>query len=264
MVELKKLAKSGRSKPTEDDMPDPVRDAAKEAFDREVEEELRRDQIEKIWAHYSKHILAAAGLVVLGVGGWKFIESRQIAAANAAGARFEAAAGLAEAKKVAEAQQAFAALTKDSPPGYRMLASLRVAASELNGGRTAEALAAYEAAAATPGADPLLIDFARLQIASLKIDTADWTEMQNRLTPLSGDKSPWRYSARELMGMAALKAGKSDEAKTTFEQLIADRRVPPSISERARVAMDSIVAVELAKAGPAAQPKAAEPAPKKQ
>jgi hypothetical protein len=203
---------------------------------------------------------------VLGVGGWKVLESRKIAAANAAGARFEAATVLAEQDKSTEAQAAFAAMAKDAPAGYRALSNMRLAMGELKAGRTAEALAAYEAvASANDGTDPLLADYARLQIASLKVDTADWTELQNRLTPLMGDKSPWRYSARELFGVAAWKAGRTDEARTAFEQLLADRRVPASIGERARVLMDTIVAAELAKTGPGTSaPPAAEPAaPKK-
>lgn len=269
MVDLKKLTKSGRAKADEEQLPTPERDASKEAFDREIEEELRRDQIEKIWKQYGNHILAAAAVVVLGVGGWKVLESRKIAAANAAGARFEAATVLAEQDKSAEAQAAFAAMSKDAPVGYRALSNMRLAMGELKAGRTAEALAAYEAVAAAEGTDRLLAEYARLQIASLKVDTADWTELENRLTPLLGEKSPWRYSARELLGVAAWKAGRTEDARTAFEQLLADRRVPGSIAERARVLMDTIVAAELAKTstGPSAPPSAtpaAEPAaPKK-
>ena len=131
-----------------------------------------------------------------------------------------------------------------------MLAQLRVAGAFAKAGKTPEAIAAFEAAANVNGVDPLLADFARLQIASLKIDSSDFTDLQNRLTPLAGEKAPWRYSARELIGLAAWKAGKTEDARATFEQLLADRRVPPSILERARIVMDAIVAAELAKGVP--------------
>lgn len=231
------------------------RDARKEAFDREIEDEMRREQIEKIWKNYGNYILAVAALIVIGVGGWKFWENRQIAAANAAGARFEAATQLAESAKTDEALKAFAAIATDKHKAYSVLARLRLAGAEAKAGRTAEAIAAYEEAAKATHVDPLIAEFAQLQIATLKIDTADWTELQNRLTPLMGEKGPWRYSARELFGLAAWKAGKTEEARATFEQLLGDRKSPPSVGERSRIIMDVIVATELAK------PAALTPAP---
>jgi hypothetical protein len=87
-----------------------------------------------------------------------------------------------------------------------------------------------------------------LQIASLKLDTADWTESQNRLIALTDNANPWRYSARELMGLAAFKAGKFDDARKFLELLLADRKVPASIAERARIIMGTIVSAELSQA----------------
>jgi hypothetical protein len=52
---------------------------------REVDDELRREQLEKLWKKYSSLILLAAALIVVAVGGYKFLESRRIAAAEAAG-----------------------------------------------------------------------------------------------------------------------------------------------------------------------------------
>jgi hypothetical protein len=232
--------------------------AEQDALLREVDEELRREQLAKLWENYGTYALAAAALIVVGVGGFKWWESRQIGLADAAGARYEAASRLLEEGKTEEAQKAFAEIAKAGPGGYRVLAELRVAAAEAKAGRTAQAVAAYEAVAARSGVDPLFAGFARLQTASLKLDTSDWTEMQNRLTPLAAENSPWRYSARELIGLAAWKAGLMEEARKAFEPLLADRRVPPSIGERAKIVMALIVADELAKAQPA--PAKAEPA----
>ena len=56
-----------------------------------------------------------------------------------------------------------------------------------------------------------------------------------------------RARARELLGLAALKAGRTEDARKAFEQLLADQRTPPSILERARVAMTSVVSADLVK-----------------
>ena len=51
--------------------------------------------------------------------------------------------------------------------------------------------------------------------------------------------------------MAALKAGRTAEARQTFEKLMGERAIPPSIVERARTYMAAIAAAELAQQGAA-------------
>jgi hypothetical protein len=152
-----------------------------------------------------------------------------------------------------------------------VLARLRLAAAQRQAGKTAEAAAAYEAVAKESGIDPLLGDYAQLQAAVLSVDSASWTDMQNRLYGLAADGNAWRFSARELLGLAAQKAGKLDEARSEYQRLLNDRGTPPSIAERARIMLAMLTEAELAgvpaaaQAGqPAAQDKAqAKPADKK-
>ena len=52
-----------------------------ELFD-EVDEDVRRDQLKKLWDKYSVYIVAAALFVVAGVGGWRgyqYIEAKKAA-----------------------------------------------------------------------------------------------------------------------------------------------------------------------------------------
>jgi hypothetical protein len=221
----------------------------RDALIREVDEELRREQLAKLWDRYGLYGLAVAALIVVGVGGYKVWEARQLATAEAAGARYEAVTQLLEQGKADDALKGFEAIAKDGPRGYAALARLQLAGNAAKAGKTTEALAAYEGLANDATVDPLLADFGRLQAAALKIETADWTEMQNRLTPLTGEKNAWRFSARELLGLAAYRAGRLDEAKQVLVALVADPEVPTSIGERARMLMSMITAAELAKAG---------------
>lgn len=214
---------------------------------REVDEELRREQLEKLWQKYGAYALIVAALIVVGIGGSKWLEARRLAAAEAAGTAYQAAIADLTAGKNSEAAKALEALAKDGPAGYAQLAELRLAGTALKEGRTADALAAFESVAKNRSADGLLRGFAQLQAASLRLADADFTEMQNRLNDLISADGPWRGNARELLGVAALKAGRADEARKAFEQLLGERAVPPSIVERARTYMAAIVAGEMAK-----------------
>ena len=214
---------------------------------REVDEELRRERLEKLWDRYGIYVVVLAALVVAAVGGYQYLQTRKLAAAQAAGAQYEDALRLSTEGKPEEAAKIFSTLAESGPQGYATLARLQLAGTAVDAGRTAEAVSIYDALARESGIDPLLKGYAQFQAAALRAGEADFTELQNRLNDLTADASAWRYSARELLGLAALKAGRTEEARKMFEQLLADQRTPPGIMERARIAMASVVAADLVK-----------------
>ncbi len=226
---------------------------------REVEEELRRERLEKIWKQYGTYIIAGAAVIVLGVLGFKFWESHRLAAAQDTGARYEEALLLVNEKKDGSAEKEFEKIAVDGAGGYRALSQLQLAGSQSKQGKKADAVATYEALANDGTADEMLREFARLQAAGLRVGEADFTEMENRLTPLMTEESPWRYSARELLGLAAYKAGKTAEARTILTPLFVDQATPQSISERAQIVMAEIAAGEIAKKSASDTPAPATP-----
>lgn len=222
---------------------------------REIEEEIRRERFAKLWNKYGTYAIAALGLLIVGVGGFKYYQSQRAHAAEAAGAKFEAARDLIVDGKADEASKAFSEIAASGASGYAALANLQLAGLQAKAGKNAEALATYEALAGNAGADPLLKGFARLQAAGLRLGDADFTEMQNRLTDLAGDASPWRGTARELLGVSAFKAGKIDEARKYMEQILADQSSSAASRERAEMVMGSIVERDLANTPPASDAK---------
>jgi len=240
----------------------------RDSLAREIDEELRREQLLKLWERYGIYVIAAVVLAIVGIGGYKYYEHRRALAAEAAGASLVSASREAGENK-AEAQKALEEIAANAPAGYALLARLRLAAAARDAGKTAEAAAAFEAIAKDSSVDPLLTDYAQLQAAMLRLDNASWTDMQNRLNGLAADGNAWRFSARELLGLAAQKAGRMDDARSEFTRLLSDRGTPPGIAERARIMLAMLTEAELAgvptpKAAPAGDDKAKmKPADKK-
>ena len=222
---------------------------------REVDDELRREQLQKLWERYNTLIVTGAMLIVAAVGGFKFLENRRVSAAQSAGADFSAALRLESDKKSDDAAKAFQAIADTGPKGYAALAKLHVAGEYVKAGKSAEALAAFEALAKDGSSDPLLKSYAQLQAASLRLGEADFTEIQNRATPLAGDDGAFKTSARELLGIAAFKAGKFDEARKYLEPLLIDPTASRPIQERIKVIMAVIAAPEVAKSAAATAPE---------
>ncbi len=225
-------------------------------FIREVNEDYRRDQVAQIWRRYGGVILALAVLVVAGVGGWRYWQGAQRAAAEAASTRFDTANRLARDGKPAEADKIFDEIEAQGPAGYRLLAGFRSAAETA---RTdpAAAAAAYDKIAGDTQAGDGLRELARLRAALLRLDAADPAPAIASLQSLAAG-TPFRHTAREMLGLTALKRGQYEEAGRWFDQISADPETPQGLRQRievyAAIVAGGPVTVTEAKAEPAAPP----------
>jgi len=136
----------------------------------EVDEEVRREQLKKLWDRYGNYVVAAAVLVVVVLAAWRGYQWWEAKKAAETGAAFEAAAALAEAGKHADAEAAYAKIVADGTAGYRHLARLREAA-QLAQVDAKAAVAAYETIAADASVGPVLQDLAALRAGAMLIST---------------------------------------------------------------------------------------------
>ena len=210
-------------------------------FFREVDEAVRQDRYKELWDRYGLYALVAAALVVAGVAGFKGWTYWQDRKAQEAGTEFSRALGALESGDAAKANTALQDLAQKGPAGYRMLARFQLAATEAQGGNTDKAVELYDALAADAGTDNILKGLAAIQAATLRLDAADYAEMERRLNGLIEQGSPWRYSARELLGLSAYRANKIPDAEKQFSTLIADQGTPQNLRERADMMLALIV-----------------------
>ncbi len=208
--------------------------AQENEFFREVNEDYRRDQIAKIWKRYSGLIVALAVLAVGAVGGWRYWQHAQLVRAEEASAQFDAAIKLAQGGKTEEADKAFAALRTDAPAGYRILADFR-AAAEAGKRDAAAGAAAYDKLAADTALGDGLRDLARLRAALLRLDSPDPSAALTSLQGLAAPNGTFRHSAREMLGLAALKRGDFEAAGRWFDQIAGDPETPQALRQRVEV-----------------------------
>jgi hypothetical protein len=197
----------------------------------EVDEEVRREQLKKLWDRYGNVIAAAAILVVAGIAGWRGYGWWEAKKAAESGAAFEAASTLAEAGKHSEAEAAFAKIASEGTSGYRNLARLREAA-ELAAIDAKAAVTAYEQIAADGAVGPVLADLATLRAGALLIDAGAFEEARTRLEPLTGNDRTFRHTARELLVLAAWRAGDMSLGKRWIDMIMTDLQTPPATRSR--------------------------------
>lgn len=198
---------------------------------REVDEEVRREQLQQLWGRYGTLLIIVAVLAVGGVAGWRGYEYWSAKKAAEAGSAFEGAVTLSQQGKHQEAEQAFAKIAADSSSGYRQLARLREA-GELADRDAKAAIKAYETVAADSSAGPVLQDLATVRAALLMVDSGTYEELRARLEALTAAARPFRHTAREVLALAASKANDAANTKRWADMILNDSETPNGVRTR--------------------------------
>ncbi len=196
----------------------------------------------RLWTRFRWPIIGVAVAVVAGVAGWRGYVGWQQAQSARSGDRFMAAVELSREGRHGDALAAFEALARDGSGGYPTLARLRAAAERARNGDVPGAVVAYDSLAADGGVDRRFQDVARLRAAALLVDTGSLADVTSRIERLTGSGEPFRNSARELIGLAAYRAGDLAAAARWFDQIAGDRDASNDLRNRAQLMLAVIAA----------------------
>jgi hypothetical protein len=199
---------------------------------REIDEELRRDNLLKLWSRYRRYIIGIAVFALVVAGGIVAWRDHQLSERRAQSARYAGALALARDGKEADAVKVFAAIAHEGG-GYAILASFQEAALLAKSGDREAAAAAYDRIAAASDLDPNFRGLAVLLSAAQRMPEADPHTTIDRLEPLTASGNPWRSSALELTALARLQSGDKSGALALFKSLADDLAAPQNLRARA-------------------------------
>lgn len=199
---------------------------------REIDEELRRDNLLKLWSRYGRYVVAVAAVALIIAGGVVAWQAHQLSERRAQSARYAGALALARAGKTADAATVFASIAREGG-GYAILASFEDAALLATTGNRKGAVAIYDSIADASGVDPAFRDLALVLSVMQSTPEADPKATISRLAPLTAPGNPWRPTAAELTAAAKLKLGEAKAALALYKSLADDLTAPRSLRARA-------------------------------
>lgn len=204
-----------------------------EAFLREVDEELRRDELANVWRRYGRWLVVAVLAGLAAFGGWLYWQHYQQQRSSADGEKLLAAYDQLAANKDAQAAPALADLAASRSPGYRAVAKFSQADVLLKKNDLKGAAARFAEIAADKSIAQPFRDLALIRQTTAEYDSLKPQVVVERLRLLAQKGNPWFGSAGELVGAAYLQMNRRELAHTLFTQMSTDEGVPESIRQRA-------------------------------
>jgi hypothetical protein len=218
--------------------------ATNQAFLREVDEELRREQLFNAGRRWGGAIAGAVIAALLALGGWMLWRHHQDSVRGAAGEQLSAAVEALQTPDPA-ADAALPALAGSGDAGVRTAARFTQADLKLKANDLKGAAALFAAVAADDRAPGPFRDLALIRETQAEFDTLPPATVVSRLRTLAAPGKPFFGSAGELVGIAYLRQNQPALANTLFGEIAADDGVPETIRGRA-VQMAGVLAARAA------------------
>jgi hypothetical protein len=212
---------------------------------RESDEDLRSDRMRNLWRNFGPYVIGAAVAIVLIVAakeGWDWWQNSNSAKSSD---QFYAALQLADGTDADAARKALDEVIAGNHGGYPTLARFREAALLAKEGKTAEAVAAYDALA-TSESNAHMRELALVLAANLLVDGGDVALVQQRVGGLVGAGSAMRNAAREAIGLVKYKAGDLEGARASFEEAVSDPQASQEQRQRLTIYLAQLVAEGVA------------------
>ena len=204
-----------------------------ETFLREVDENLRRDQMRDFGKKYGAWLIAAVILFLAASGGWIWWKQHQ---EKLAGEQVEQLGEVYRnigAGNTKNAAQQLDALSKSGRKAVGASAAFASAALAIQHNDIKTAIAKYRELAGDSSLPQAYRDIALIRQTALEFDQIQPQEVVTRLEPLAKPGSPWFGTAGEMTAMALIKQGKKAEAGRIFAAIAKDKGVSEAIRERA-------------------------------
>jgi len=224
-----------------------------ETFLREVDEELRKEQVNQVFTRYGWWIIAAAVLLVAAVGGYFYWRSYQAGVAEAQGESLLGALDNLEGGQRTQATPKIDQLAESDIAGYRVAALFARANAQVAANQLPAAVASLRAIAENEDVAEPYRQAALVRQTALEFDTLPPAQVVQRMQPLARPGQPFFGAAGEMMGIALLRMNQPQRAGPLFGRIGRDETVPPSIRTRV-IQMAGSLGIDALPEAPASTP----------
>ncbi|HKX92960.1 MAG TPA: tetratricopeptide repeat protein [Sphingomicrobium sp.] len=215
-----------------------------DTFVREVDENLRRDNLRDFFRKYAGWLIATVVLFLAASGGWIYWQEYQRKQAEKDVEQLAQVYTDLSNGRGETAAARFDMLSKSRAKAVRASATFGRAAIAIQRNDLKLAAAKFGELANDKGMPAPVRDLALIRQTAVQFDSLKPEDVIARMAPLAKAGEPWFGSAGELTGLALIKQGKTAEAGKLFAAIARDETVPGGLRNRA-VQMASSLGVDV-------------------
>ena len=209
---------------------------AEKAFFDEVDEEVRNEKFKELVNKYGGFILA---VVIAGLAfavGYEKVGEWRVSKAEQSNIRYVQAVtpGTDYENNIAELES----IVNTESGLYKDIARLQIANILLDNNQTTKALDVLSKIYQDNTVSEKIREIAAVKLATYKIDSASYAEIESMLGPIVRKGGAWAPMAKELLAMSAIQNKDMAKAKALYEELLAGG----NISEEFRARINDMLA----------------------
>lgn len=200
---------------------------------REVDENLRRDQLRDFFKRYGNWLIAGVVLFLVVSGGFIWWKQHQVEQSAAQVEQLAQTFKDIGAGNTAQVPAQLDQLSKDGSKGVGAMARFARAALAIQQNDTKLATSIYGSLASDSSIPEALRNAALIRQTTLQFDQLAPAEVIARLQPLAKQGEPWFGTAGEMTALAMLKQGRKQESGQMLAAIARDTSVPEALRGRA-------------------------------
>ncbi len=211
---------------------------AEKAFFEEVDEEVRNEKFKELINKYGGYILTFVILVLAFAVGYEKIGEWRINKAEQTNARYVQAVSASSdyENNIAELE----GIVQTETGLYKDIARLQIANILLDNNQTDKALTILAQINGDASASDKIREIAAVKLATYKIDSSSYSEIEKILAPIVQKGGAWAPMAKELLAMSAIQNKDMAKAKTIYEELLANGNISEEFKARVNDMLASI------------------------
>lgn len=204
-------------------------DFEKDSLMREVDDEVRRERLQRFWKTFGTYVVGASVLILLltvGAVGWQsYKKSRQAELTS----QLLAAQRALTDNRTQEAEGLLKGVVKANDPSLSALAEIRLKELYLREDKTKDAEATAVSLMKYDGDTDAFGWFSEMLGADEK-----------KLAELNNEANPFRATAREMLAIRYLEKKDFAAARTLLTSIRDDAETPPTMKERASLLLSTV------------------------
>ena len=200
---------------------------------QEIDDELRQDKASRMWRVYGKYVVAAAIVIIISVGGYKFWQQKQLDDGEKASIAYETAL---ERSASGDYKGAIDQLNEEeigTVAGYAALSQMQKANLAMKINDFEAALLTFKEIAEHDTYPQSVKEWASFRYIAVRVEKQIDSNASADLDSLIATDSPWRFLAKEIKAIKEIETGNNSGAKAIFSELADDENAPERLRLRA-------------------------------